>query len=434
VSEADGRRIQLVAWLVMLGSFGVFVAAVVGVPWLALRWWHGATHSEPAVVSCKTGSCALSVHGALPVARRMEDGDAEVPEGTTFATDGRSKGFVRLFDGSTVNLEPNTTVTLDTMRRPRFAAGTVQPEADLAVHTPDAGVTSRVSVGTTWDPTVVVVRTDHGSARIAPQSRVRIEVSSAGMRLVVMEGTSAVDGAGRSVAVDTDQMVTSTADAGPDAPRSALENVLADGDFSRPIAQSSWTMRVNLPGGGEHVERPTAEQKTLADGKTTVVHILRDANDGRPADLVLEESLDDRDVTWASQMGVHARLRVSGQSLPLGGTRGSEYPVILKLVGETDSGAEHWWQVGFWAVPAPADEPPDKYVANATDVELPLGVQVPLGEWFEFDSGNLLDPDSEYGFSRFDWPSAPTRLKRFEIIASGHDYSADVDVVQVWVK
>jgi len=428
VVNANGRPVQLVAWLVLLGAFAAFVAGMVGVPALALRWWRDATVSEPAVVACKTGSCALGVRGAVPVALRMENGDAVVPEGTSFATDGRSKGFVQLFDGSTVNLEPNTTVVLDRMRRSRFSADDSGRLSVLRVASPVRGETSRLSVGTTWGDGEVVVQTDHGVVRVGPEARARLELDAARLLLTVAEGLVYVEGTGRSAAVRADTLVESTARDGPGEPRTSLRNVLADSDFDRPLADTAWRVRVDLPFEGSDVVRPYAVVETVDGDRTRAVRIVREDSDSRPADLILEQFLDDRDVSGAMQLGVRARLRVLGQSLPLGGTRGSEFPVILKLVGETEGGEQPDWRVGFYAVLPPADEPLGKYVARATDVE------VPLGDWFVFESGNLLDPECEYGFARFNWSARPARLKRFEIIASGHDYAAEVDLVELWVK
>jgi hypothetical protein len=379
------------------------------------------------MVSCKTGSCALSVDGAVPVAQRMEDGQADVPEGTTYTTDGRSKGFIRLFDG-TVNVEPNTAVTLDTMRRPRFSAATVPSQAVLYVHTPEAGQVARLSVGTTWEPSQLTLATEHGDVRIAPESRVRLELRSSDLKAVVTEGRAEMRSAGGSVSATADQVIESSVDGGLREPRTALENVLADGDFASDLEDSAWQERVDLPGGPSGVTLPTATGGALDDGRTTAVRIVRERSDSRPADLILEQSLAERDVSWASKLGVRARLRVNAQSLPLGGTRGTEFPVILKLVGRTSGGEQRDWRVGFYAVRPAEGEPPGKYAATATDVE------VPLGQWYDFESGNLLDPESARAFARFDWPSAPVQLDRFEIIASGHDYAADVDLVEVWVK
>lgn len=428
MTERNGRSIQVVAWLVLLGSFLVFVLTAVGIPWLGLRWVRESTRARPARVACKIGSCALSVHGAVPVAQRMESGLAEVPEGTTFATDGRSKGIVQFFDGSTANLEPNTSVTLAYMRVPRFSAGTSRPTTVLAVAAPSGDDVARLSIGTTWEKTDFLLRSEHGTARLAPESRARLEVRRDGMRLVVVEGSAEVTGADASVRAESDQVVECAVGGGPSAPRPALENVLSDSEFEGPMENPDWKERVDLPGSGANLEAPSAVYASLGDGLTSAVRISREQSDSRPADLILEQSLGAHDVTWSQQLSVKARLRVNGQSLPLGGTRGTEFPVILKLVGETENGAQYDWRVGFYAVLPPPEEPPDKYVAAPTDV------QVQLGQWYDFESGNLLDADSTYSFARFDWPAPPARLLRFEIISSGHDYAADIDRVEVWVK
>jgi hypothetical protein len=413
---------------VLVGAFAAFVGGAVGGPWLALKYWREATVADSALVACRTGSCALEVPSAPPVAHRAEDAEVVVHEGTTLRTDGRSKGFIRLPDGSTVNLEPSTALELTALRRPRFVGDGDDRVTELALRPPENGGTSRLSIGTTWEARGLVAATPHGRVRIDPESRVRLELDAERLRVVVNEGRAAVEAAGESVELRQDDLVESTASGGPGAPRTALENIVADGGFERAIDGSKWRRRVDIPGDAVGIVRPQAEVQRLDDGQTTAVRIVRLDSESRPADLILEQLLGDRDASGASHLAVRARLRVHQQSLPLCGTRGTECPVILKLVGETESGAEHDWRVGFYAVRPPADEPPGKYVAGPTDVE------VPAGEWYTFESGNLLDPATPYSLSRFEWPSPPVRLRRFEIIASGHDYAADVDQVELWLK
>lgn len=427
MTDAAGRPIQAVAWLVLLGAFTVFLAGALGVPWLGVRYWRQATVPEPATVECKTGSCALSIRGAPAVAHRAESGETGVPEGTVYTTDGRSKGFVRVFDGASVHLEANTAIALERMRRPRFRGSESEPRVALRVLEPRQGTTSRLSLGTTWADTDVIVDTPMGRVFVQPETRVRLDLAREHLRLTVSEGTALVESGGRSVAVRADELVDVAPDTGPGVPRNALENILADGDFDVPLQRSDWRVRVDYPGDSEGVVRPTAAIERINGDAAQAVRIVREDSNSTPADLIFEQLLD-RDLSNATKMSVWARLRINDQSLPLGGTRGTEFPVILKLVAESESGAQLDWKVGFYAVPAPEDEPRNKYVAHPTDR------QVPLGEWVTFDSGNLLDDSTPYSLARFHWPEPPARLLRFEIIASGHDYSADVDQVELWVK
>ena len=124
-------------------------------------------------------------------------------------------------------------------------------------------------------------------------------------------------------------------------------------------------------------------------------------------------------------ISITAELQVLGQSVPGGGARGTEYPMIVRLHTEDARGEQCDWSVGFYGV---APEPGSEY---RTDT----GVQVPLAEWHRFASGNLLAPDNPLGFENHVPPCGrPARLLWIEISASGHDYDSQIDSLEVWVE
>jgi hypothetical protein len=100
---------------------------------------------------------------------------------------------------------------------------------------------------------------------------------------------------------------------------------------------------------------------------------------------------------------------------------------LIKLIFETD-GVDYPWVIGFYVVPPELSDPDDPRLVGKH-------IQVPRGEWYAFESGNLLDDSTKFAFSRRDPPLPnPVTLKRVEVVASGHDYSSEVDSIGVWVK
>jgi hypothetical protein len=141
--------------------------------------------------------------------------------------------------------------------------------------------------------------------------------------------------------------------------------------------------------------------------------------------MYVEQALS-ANVTEAEHLGVTADLRVLFQDLAGGGTRLTEFPVIVTLIATDANGDYVEWRSGFYARPPdPAD--PNSPVPGAPHQ------QVAEGEWYRFDSGNLLDPENPNGFARLGL-ARPARLTRVLVKASGHDYVSEVDNVGVWVK
>jgi hypothetical protein len=131
------------------------------------------------------------------------------------------------------------------------------------------------------------------------------------------------------------------------------------------------------------------------------------------------------DVSRARAISVTAELQVLGQSVPGGGARGTEYPLILRLHTENADGEQCDWITGFYAV---APEPGSEYRTDN-------GVSVPPGEWTRFASGDLFDAGNALAFGNREPPcDRPAKLLWVEISASGHDYESLIDSLEVWVE
>ena len=427
MTTAAGRNIQLVAWSVLFAGFVAFVALAVGAPWLTWRYVRSATVEEKATVACKSGSCSLSLGLDVPRVLRSSAQDREVSEGWTVGTDDGARALVRFFDDSTVNLETNTSIVLRQLRRPRFDLSQVPRRIALVANLPPPESVARLRIGSTWGDAEFLVDTVHGRVLVAPESHARLDLSSDHLRVTTSEGSVALVSDGRTVTVRADQRAESRAGAPPTEPRPALENIVVNGDFHASPDARGWTSRVDLPGEVDGAVVPRGFQTVLDDG-SKVLRIVRENSESRPADIVFEQQLVDYDVSAATFIGVRARLRVRAQSLPAGGVRGGELPCIIRLVVESAGGEQHEWAAGFYAVPV-GPEDGDRYNLKPEWVN----VEVALDEWHAFDSGNLLDGREHGSFQRFGLPR-PVRLKRLEIVASGHDYASDIDEIAVWVK
>lgn len=424
------RHIQVVSWLVLLLATSAFFVLLVGAPWLGYRYVKNATVEETAEAECKEGSCSLTI-GASDLVVRPDDGAVTVREGHVFATDAGSSGLIRFVEDSTVNLEPNTAVELRTLRRPRFRLSEDVRRIAFRAEPSSPGTSGGVRMGTTWSGSAYTAESPHGTIDVLPESRAWMDLDASLMRVRVNEGQVRVTSGGVAVALERDERTEVRAGSPPDEPQEALVNIVEGGSFERPPRESGWLYRTHIPGNGRDQDQPQwGGRRVLQDGRS-VLHIERSGSESRPADVIYEKQLGDSDVSGAAVLEVRGQLRVLDQSLPLGGERGTELPLILNLVYEAEDGGQYGWSAGFYATEPGPDEPPGKYVLS--DVDINVNTRVPLGEWVAYSSGNLLNSQNPSSFESFGWPR-PKRLLRLEIISSGHDYASDVDDIAVWVK
>jgi len=105
---------------------------------------------------------------------------------------------------------------------------------------------------------------------------------------------------------------------------------------------------------------------------------------------------------------VQLDVRLNRQSLPGGGTLGSEFPVMIHLAYKDADGNDRDWYHGFYHVP-----PPENWLLfNTPDNS---SERVARFFWYPYESVNLLD---SLGTSK------PVYIKYVRIYASGWIYDA----------
>ena len=426
----------------LLASFMAFLAIAIGGPMWLRHFVLTATVDQEASVESKGGTLSISSGDEM----RTLDASApprRVAEGWVIETLPGARAFIDFSErhgdtqrlGPTVNLEPGTVLRLDTVRRPRFAIGRAPRQIELAAQPSLAGAAG-LEVGTTWDAARLAITTPNGRVELAPESSARLMFigprgggegvgesisTTVRLRVIGVEGTVTVTNAGGQIALEPDQRTDVTFGQAPSAPTSGPENVVENSRFREPPESAGWEFgrypdAQPVPGEANH---------EILRGGRSAVHFRRTGSHGTSADLYFRQNLD-VEVDRARAISVTAEVRVREQSIPGGGAAGTEYPLIIRLRTESQSGEQCEWPVGFFAV---APEPESGYRTDN-------GLQVPLGEWYTFASGDLLDPDNPLAFvNRLDCAPRlpPARLMRIEIRASGHDYDSEIDGVEVWM-
>jgi len=423
------RRIQLLAWGVLLAAFAAFLLIVVGGPALAWQLAKSASLVESATVRVRVGNLGVE-QGDRRDILGQGDPPTAVREGARLALLGAegSSAFIRLFDGTAAMLERHGRLELREMRRPRFPIADRPPEILLGLDDDGAGATLTVSTPYAAPDAAAArlqVDTPHARVRISPDARVRFSLDAGSLRLAVDVGEAWVtaplgEPVEHAVTVRVSRGERTSVPAGriPSAATDALEDLVSNGDFTVPPRRENGWSRVP-PGDARPIAPPALTHNADADGRT-YIRLRRAGSSQTPADIVLGQALA-VDLHDATSLAVQATLRIDAQSLPGGGDNAQEFPLILTLVAEDAQGDEFTIPMRFYAVP------PDPDASEFAGARVEDGdVLVPLGDWYTFDSGELRDGSSPFAPGR-----VPVRLRRLEIKASGHDFDTRLDQVSV---
>lgn len=444
LSPAAIRNVQIAAWIAIGSACLLFLLLVAGGPWLAWTAAQTATVSPRAAVRVRAGDVQFQRIGeSLSVA---EGRQASAGEGTSITPlgTGGSSAFVRFFDDSTAMLEQRGTLTLDEIRRNRFDLGDVTRRIVLRL-TPAAEGTSILRLGTTPDgydglgPATMVLNTPHATLALAGGTHVIVRADADVLRVLVSEGQATLTAGARPAGPGEQAPARVIVRRGErteirmgQPPLPATDepiDLLVNGDFASARGDhEGWQLIGGGAGGQPSPPNPPSAVRVVDDERRAALRLWRIGGEGTPADIVLRQTFDNGfQLADVRELEVAATLRVDAQSLPGGGDRGVEFPLILILTFEDEGGTEHVWQVGFYAVPP---NPEGGAFPGAT-VDPARDVQVPLDEWFDYSSGNLLDPSTPQSLVDVAGGGRPALIRRIEIKASGHDFDSRVDTLRL---
>ncbi|MBI4213646.1 MAG: FecR domain-containing protein [Chloroflexi bacterium] len=306
-----------------------------------------------------------------------------------------STARVRLFDGSYVDLFPETRLRIDRARAPRF--GGRRAETQLGM---EAGATRVVVASGEPGIRLFELMIPTGVARLEP-GEYTVRIGDDATRISVWDGKATMLIDRQVVDIPPGKKIILTGD-GRFELADALENVLVNGRFTDrlyPLDGSGWQF---------------FEDQTSADVRGQIsVEVPREINAPGPAVRFTRQSVSqthnetglrqrlERDVAGARAVVLAGWLKIDDASLSGGGYLGSEYPVMIRIRYSTIRGGEQVWTQGF-------------YYQNPENRPVGYGDRKRQGEWeyFEKDLTALM-------------PSL-TFLHDIQVLAAGHSYDASV--------
>jgi hypothetical protein len=396
------------AWTVVLSGFVIFCALLVSIP-LAIRSHiiNATTAQETILEDPIDGVVYVKEPGASDFIR-VTDRNEQVPEGSTVATGEDLRAFLRLFDDSKLTLYNDTEILLERIRSPRYG---VSPKSnDIQVHVLKGRV--GIAVASPIKGTSQVgVRSPHAHMTLKEGSY-SVVVTAKETQLSVRtirpgEATIAADDDGKVFnsgwcRVGEEQVIE-----GPFPPE---QNLIVNDDFSSPL------------GRGWEEQPPQRQDENDPQGKVGI--IVRDGKTllsfTRVGALTWGETSIvqhiDKDVRDFSLLKMSFEVLVNGQSLPGGGYKSTEFPVMVELQYKDtndDSRFKYW---GFYYMD-PGTGPEWTKLVN--------GTKVVQGEWYLYESDNLMQTLGE---------TRPVRIESVRVYASGWDWDSAITNVSLLVQ
>ncbi len=406
-SSASRERL---AWAILLTAFAIFCLLAVGIP-LTIRWYiHNATRPQLATLTGTLGTTlviAPSVPSPFAVAEGVRRPD--VREGNRIETDAASSAVVRLFDESSITVFPNSELTIERMRSPRFRRSPLPNEIVLRV----ARGTVRVNVAPPGTrPLRLIVHTPHATVRLLEEGSYSLEVANNMTQVSVRAGKAEVTGAvGPTILLPAGRRSQIPLGEEASAPLPVAQNLIVNGDFrtaisAAPITQGplaeGWVVYNDQGGDGGTVDG-TAE--IVVDEGRRAVRFYRTGSQNNHGETGIRQALN-KYIGDYETLKLRLDVKLKYQSLSGGGQLNSEFPLMVRINYKDVYGNDNHWVRGFY------------YQNDAGFFVNETGQRIPRDTWFPVEIPDLKAQLRD-----------PLIIMSVQIYASGWDYESLVSEV-----
>ena len=402
LSTPEGR-----AWGILMTAFALFCILAVTVPF-SIRW-H-------LINATRTPETALKPIEAAVRIRESQNGEflavtqdrVDIVEGTVIATDEYSRGFVRLFENSTLTLYNDTELVLSRVRTPRYTSSPRPNEITIQI------LKGRVAIGA-----AAPAPPDERALQLTVQTpHAKVILEEGGYSVLVSESetqvTARLGKATIVTALDSQSWRSGRCRVGNDAqidgPLPPEQNLIVNGNFDA-ILGSGWQEPIRIR---QDPNDPLGQVEIVAtDGKTMLSFKRLGARTHGEQSTI---QYVDQDVRDFSSLKFSCEIQVNHQSLAGGGYESTEFPIMIELKYKDAFGDTHSRYWGFYYLD-PGTGPEWKTMVN--------GIKVVQGEWYLFESANLMQTMGEL---------VPVYIESIRIYASGWDFGSAITDVSVQVK
>jgi hypothetical protein len=390
---------ERLAWTVLLLAFTTFCVLAVAIPF-GVRWYLlNATTAEMTAVTSVRGTVLAQMREANVPIPITDGSTTEVEEASRIVTDSTSQAILTFFNDSTLTLYGETSVRVGRACTPRFSVGR--------------------------RPDTIIVELERGRVRVAstsqndflfeihaPQSLISlgegsysIEVDDEGTQITARQGQAQLVAADDTVRLATGERATIRRGESPSPPLPAEQNLLANSDFSAPL-EGVWDVYyVDEPVSGV----VTTTVQAIEIGNRQALEFRSQGQDNLHSEVGIIQEVN-RSVQDFESLRIQMDVSLEQQSLPGGGTLGSEFPIMIHLAYKDTHGNDRDWYHGFYFVP-----PPENWLLY--DAPDNSSERIARVLWYPYESVNLLD---SLGTTK------PVYIKYIRIYASGWIYQARI--------
>jgi len=435
ITAKPTTQIHRLAWIIVLVSFALFCSTSIALSGGVYFFLFRSTLQMDVTAEVSRGSAGFA---AVDYEQNVTTNDVPLlmnDRPSSLSTDNLSQALLsfsipdntsevasRTILG-TITLENNSSITLQTARRPRFTW------SDSAYFLEFANFKGEADIYLTSPRTIPVqltVRTDKGNATFSflTNGRYSILANDDVIQLVTAEGRALLispQANNNRLAVTGEQATLTTGANLPivsSAPTDLLENGLFSFDFTRTEAgdillPQRWACSSQSdgpPSGSWFMDTWNGRQ---------AIRLIREVGNTTSQTGCIQPL--DISVTQYSYLELRATIALNFQSLVNCGDVGSECPMMIFIDYEDVNGDQRTWYQGLFynfdpQSPAPIVCPPCGQVYE----HRPVSDQI----WYTFESGNL--------FNRLPEESRPARILNVEFYASGHRYDVFVSEVALF--
>lgn len=248
-----------------------------------------------------------------------------------------------------------------------------------------------------------------------PGSNVAVDAKFTQSSITVREGEALVSAAGQeSKTLTKDQRAEVVPDQPITGPLSAEHNLITNGDFSAPMA-NTWAVNLLPPKNPD--ELPGQVFVVTRDGRPAV-QFTRRGTDWGQAEITQDINRDVRDF---KALRLHLDVLINQQDVFNCGVFGTECPVMVKIKYLDDRGNEQEWLQGFYYL---LNATVPTYCVTCPEPRNARHELIQVNQWKTFESDDLLE--------KFAAAGAPAvSIKSITIYASGHSFEGFVADVQL---
>jgi hypothetical protein len=397
---------ERLAWIVILGSFTIFVILAIAVPLTVRYVMRYATVSQEARLEPTLGtlhfysSPAAEAVAVTTIKEGISEGSrivaaAESTQGSlAFISDGTNSvlGSVQLYAGASLEVLR--------LRRPLFASSPEPYYVSLRLEQGQARIFSN-SEEFDVRPLRVDLETPHGVIALGAGSY-QVSVNEEQTEVTVRSGRAELSHSNKgSITINAEQSAWMRADALASEPEPAERNLLRNGDFSEPELDA-WQTNIIA----EDVT-PGIVKVDEGDGRWVAL-FFRDGEDNVNTEVSITQIVE-KDVNVYDELSLQLDVKLLYQSLPGAGYLSSEFPLRVEMTYTDIYGKVLTWGHGF-------------YYRDPENLNWQIigGEKIPPYLWYTYQSPNLMD---ELASTR------PARINSVRIYASGWNYQSMVSEV-----